>query len=289
MKKILTLLALLSFAVGGLMAQVVDAPVKVSNFHLLWRCITDNNNCAFYSDDVDDRRGGTVIIYNENLERIKEVNLPDDVLWVDYVSNEIPADPEFFKLSSSVFNTDDKFEYIVPVVSVVGHDDEGRPIEQTTGFMLKNEEGELLQTVNFPDNLCRNNYDFVPKFYDLGDVKYLKIEELRNNLDSYDYYELMYRIDGGVSAVLSLACPPMRVQARPTVAEASEPVTVSFDSDNVSRIEVVSVKGSIAGAFDVVPGEHTATIDTSRLGKGMYIINVVENGSRSENCKIIIR
>jgi len=295
MKKFLTLLVVSALTVGGLRAQVENTPVCIDGaIHLLPKPIVNNSQYVFYSDNDDkEHTAGKYLIYNKNLEVVKELDLPESMWRIFCVNQEILADSDPSCISQSVFNSDDNFEFILPVITQVeGTSNYYRM--RTTGFMLQNDKGETLQTVYFPNNFFWPVYDYGIDYdcilMDLGNVKYLKISNLIELVDDGErYYDLMYRLDSSGSSVLSLACPPMRVQAHPTVAGASEPVAVTFDSDNVSRIEVVSVKGSVAGTFGVTPGKHSATIDTSRLGKGMYIINVVENGTRSENCKIIIR
>lgn len=281
MKKFLTLLVVSALTVGGLRAQVENTPVCLNGYiQLMVPQLVNNNQSVFYNIEYKESTVGKCTIYNKNLRVLEEFNLPRGLQYMYYLNPLENVDEDEICLSQSLFNSDDNFEFISPIESTIS----GTEIHLNNGFVLKNDKGETLQTVYFPNNMVGS--DTYPRFMDLGDVKYLVIDVYNSQ---YESYTLFYSVNGDGSNILSLACPPMRVQARPTVAGASEPVTVTFDSSNVSRIEVVSVKGSVAGTFVVTPGEHSATIDTSRLGKGMYIINVVENGTRSENCKIIIR
>lgn len=256
-------------------AQIVDTPLKISGdaWPFLESVVMDNNKYAFYNLD-----GDKCYIYNDNIEIVKEISFsPENHLRINYLSTKWIAYIESQDFTQTLFNDDDKFEYLVEIF------DDGN--YEVTGFLLMNDEGETLQRVDFPKGFYM---DSDPAVLDLGEKMYL-VCTLDDDMYN-DSYQLFYRINkGGGSGVFTLACDPIKVDASPRMASKSEPITVTFDSDAVTRIEVVSVRGAVEAAFDVEAGAHSAIVDTSRLGKGMYIINVVADGVRSENCKVIIR
>lgn len=73
-------------------------------------------------------------------------------------------------LSQTIFNSDDKYEYLMPVISIVdGSFEEDRDGDgeidwrrtgataQMTGFKVMSETGDVLQTVSFPDGYTSSN------------------------------------------------------------------------------------------------------------------------------------
>ncbi len=92
-------------------------------------------------------------------------------------------------ITQTIFNSDDKYEYLMPVISIVNdsfeEDRDGDGVidyrgsattPKMTGIKVVSESGEVLQTINFPDGFTSFPSDY--KDYDLMKINnklYLKI------------------------------------------------------------------------------------------------------------------
>ncbi len=172
-------------------------------------------------------------------------------------------------LTQTLFNSDSHYEYML---------EDGK-----SGFKIVNDEGRILQTVNFP-----------PDYYD-GYIEY----NLWNINDEYFLFVdtwgsgdiLVYKINRSDSGTPLTYSGKMksRMAVSPRTARRSMPVTVSLDGDaDYSDIQLVDESGRTIMSMPV-NGQTSIVIETSSLRSGMYIVRATGDAGEQEACKIIIR
>ena len=164
----------------------------------------------------------------------------------------------------TLFNNDDKFEYIEDL------DD---------GFNIVSENGTKLQTIKFP-----NHNTYLHKVLSLDDKMYLIADDSENGC-SYAYP--ITRTATGVNSVGA----PKKLLVSPTVASRSEQISVEIGGDSSANreITVVNAAGQTVVHKKLAAGEKSVTIDSARLSRGMNIVKVSNGSEPAECCKIFIR
>jgi hypothetical protein len=127
----------------------------------------------------------------------------------------------------------------------------------------------------------------------LSDKAYLCLSVV-DDLDVTHYvktaYQLVYAIDKEKASVKSVGAP-IKTRVYPTTPERGTLVNIDLAEDSVSGgiINVTSVSGNVVMSQKFVAGTNHASIDTSSLNRGLYIVTVDNGKSSRENTKIIIR
>ncbi len=197
MKKIFSLLSTIAFFTIGAEAQNVDDNPILSDDATIRRVpaeFTSDGQVQFWMEKGQSKLGEKVVavFIDEDLNEKKRFDINGSV-WMRYKDlNQLYNISDGFYMCQTLFNTDDKYEYIEPVISVI--DDR----ERATGFKIIS-EGAILQTVNFPDGFACYYDDVDLTIIKIGNKLYLNIEEVYGS--DNEYYELMYKINPAASSV----------------------------------------------------------------------------------------
>jgi hypothetical protein len=191
-------------------------------------------------------------------------------------------------VTQTLFNNDAKYEYLMAVVEKVDGYSRG------TGFKVKSENGTTVASVKFPEGyVLYSLYDNDAYLLELDGVNYIIIKAYRPNHEEDDdelyYYNLVYKIDVSTSSVKQVGAP-IKVKVSPTIVERGEMINVALPEigANTGAINVVSTSGAVVFNQKVEAGTSQASIDTSSLQRGLYIVTI-DNGKTRESTKIIIR
>jgi hypothetical protein len=199
----------------------------------------------------------------------------------------------YLYVTQTLFNTDSNYEYISPIRSIVesNEEDEHWKSERqeviTTGFNIISEDGTILNSITYPDGYTALNNDVNYECISLNSKNYLKAYVWDEN---YNRYILLYAIDSSNSSIKSVGAP-IKVKVHPTVPQRGESVNVDLSEELTQGaiINVTSASGNVVMTQKVAAGTNRATIDTSSLQRGMYIVTVNNGKATRENTKIIIR
>lgn len=100
----------------------------------------------------DDSGTMTFHFYNDEFEEVKKLTIPQNVERIEYVDFDNNSTPEInFYASQTMFNKDEKFEYVLPI-------SEGEK-DNLVGFRIMSEDGTELQTIML-DVPSRDWYDW---------------------------------------------------------------------------------------------------------------------------------
>ena len=218
-------------------------------------------------------------------------------------------DYKTFYLSQTLFNNDDAYEYLMPVVTTEEsgvyyekrydyykeEDVDAIKVSGTTprvtGYKIMSDNGSTVATISFDSNFIFYNSD-TPDVIDLngnnGNI-YLAFDGyFQKSADETVRANVVYSIDSKTSAVRQVVMNTgMRVD--PTMARRSDVITVSLDgkSDKTRQVQVVNAAGKTLKRISVPAGQNTIRINANELSVGLNVVNV--DGDRGSATKIIVR
>lgn len=223
--------------------------------------------------------------------------------YVSYDDNSV-NNPAPVYLTQTLFNADKACEYLRPILStsrlpadyflLPGHEYPDGVIGQyisyqaaITGFEIMAEDGSVIQSVNFPENMQLIDGATEATILTIGGTTYLKFPV--REVKGYDYYgssyELLYRVDPSNSGVRSIGAPIPSTAVYPTTLRRGTPLNVSTGAD--ARCSVYDLNGRLRYAT-TVPADSPVQVPTSGLAPGMNIVNVTSPQSTTST-KIIVQ
>lgn len=195
---------------------------------------------------------------------------------------------EYILLTQTLFNDDEKYEYIrktwEPVTTTQSYDD--RMVVTTkhycTGFEIVSEDGKILQTIKFGAK-SKDTWNWC--IINLNDKVYLRIRW--SELDG-ESKEDWYRITPSSTSGLKRVNVPHGLTVMPTMAKRHETINVEVRESNQDRtVSIVGTGGQVVWQGTIHAGQKQLTVPASRLAKGVNVVNV--DGSNGESVKVIVR
>lgn len=234
----------------------------------------------------------SISIFDNRLNEVKQITSSTPILMCNFI-DEYRSGTRL-PVTQDVFSDDGKFEYIVGSrFDEWGHVLE-LAIKQDDGVVLANltlGEGENLNIFYYGDR------DGIPlDLINLGDGHwYLGLhiaKEVANSDDDAQYFIRLYSFEcGKISTSLKQVRDiPEKISASPVMPRRNEIVSVDISSvQSPTSLTVVSAAGQVVCSQNLHDGQKNASIDTSRLTSGLYIVRVANSNKEYENCRIIIR
>ena len=216
----------------------------------------------------------------------------------------------YLRVTQTLFNDDDKYEYLRPVysdgLSSIHMFNSWVSIDDTefylpyivkeyggrcSGFQVVNEDGSVLQTVNFdgsfvgggsPEDtdLIRIHGKLYLVFY--GDV----LDEANNTMNEAT---LVYALDRKSNQIKKVGEHIGNVNVYPRVADRSDQITVELnDNGDIREIQVVNANGQTEVRIPVKEGQKSITIPANQLGRGMNVVNAVGRKGHQSH-KVVVR
>ena len=236
-----------------------------------------NEPLAYIYDDNYD-----FVVYDKNFEEVKRFNSsfvqkkyewrdePIKIGAVDFSLYDFDtfADDGWFYLSQTLFNNDEKFEYIMPVINEENN---------YSGFEVKSEDGTVLSSITIDES----NYDCC-SILKLGDNVYLAVYYFNNKVG-------IYRIDRETSSLQKVkAVEGLNIQ--PRMPKRHEMVTVEMDevSSADRELQVVNAAGQTVDRVVVPAGSRQVQLSASHMSPGVNVIKVGGTDA-SGNYKIFVK
>ena len=246
-------------------------------------------------------------------ERKEEKSCELNVLSIYYQNFDTQAESNRFTLAQTLFNSDDKFEYIIPKLVltdisdyVVSMPSNGREIVLSRselisdydnptmkGLQVVSSDGTVLHDIDFMDGFYRdydeyNVYDNEIYGITIGGKDYLVIDGyMESNDEDEEDREcvLFYRINRQTNSLQEVKNVPVKMRAK---QQASTINVQLSNTTEPSELILTNSLGQIIGKKNVPAGENVATFKTS-MPKGMYNVTRVQNGKQIENGKILMK
>lgn len=235
----------------------------------------------------------SISIFDNSLNEVKQITSSNPILMCNFI-DEYRSGTRL-PVTQDVFSDDGKFEYIVGT----RFDKDGGHIVE---LAIKQDDGEVLA------NLTLGEREFLPIFYygdwdgipidliNLGDGHwYLGLhigKEAVNINNDTQYFIRLYSFEHGKisTSLKQVRDIPEKISASPVMPRRNEIVSVDISSvQSPISLTVVSAAGQVVCSQNLHDGQKNASIDTSRLTSGLYIVRVANSQKKSEICRIIIR
>ncbi len=215
-----------------------------------------------------------------------------------YLANydaDIVADDYTFFLTQTMFNNDDKYEYILPVceqgeagytneIDHVWHGNEQIAVKReihygtrTVRYDVMSEDGNVVMSI--PGNNIDDFFLYGGKLY--------AVVETENGEDG----ELsFYLIDSQTNSIQAVHSDLVKIFPRLAGRGSAITVETSGEAAGMRReVVVTTMDGRTVNRVTVPAGETTTRISTSRMAGGVYNFTVYGAGKKLENGKIVIR
>lgn len=287
MKKLFLLFAL---TVSGMaMGQTFVKRLPYNYFTLISKVVSYQENphiLAHYDE-------GAYAILDENFEVQKFIPVIEDdkhelcnVYLYDLDSSCTDSKDMIF--TQTLFNTDEKFEYVIAVYEGKVAGDEYNPWirRDYTGLEIKSESGETLSSITFDTPFI---YYLRLQFFKMGETIYLAVSGgAEDEGDSRPI--LVYRIDRESNSLQKVK-DMQRLNIMPRMPKRHEMVTVEMDEiSNVARkLVVVNAAGQVVDSVIVPAGSKQVQLSASRMSHGLNVIQLKDGTQTSNGYKIMVR
>lgn len=270
---------IIALACVGASAQVETTPVKLGEGGIYGIPESYSYNYTDHMVLVEfdyDKNAGDIRVYDEDINLVKEIKVAEEPLSLSYKNLSGDSDYATMYLTQTLFNNDEKFEYVVGI--------EADNNSGISGFKIVSEDGEVLQTVNFGMSSSEE-----VEIIEIGMNTYFAFMMKENN-DSWEYYINLYKINKSDDPTkVSVATAPVRISVSPRVAERNQDITVVAEGDGVREVVVTDAAGRIVYSTKAAAGQQTVKINSHRLSSGLNVVSVKSADGKNENCKVIVK
>lgn len=217
----------------------------------------------------------------------------------------------YFEASQTLFNDDDKFEYIIPkyVLSEKGssfnydvvnpggiYGEEPVEVKRSTvisekdklalvGFQVVSEDGSIIKDITFDNGFQANSAPHYVFIITIGEKTYMAFEGYENETSC----TLFYKIDRATSSINKVRIAPVQMSVSPTIVDRGVPINVTFADGNAdgSTIQVYSNNGIRIGSSTVPAGQSQTQIRVDGAAGMYHVIRTSAKGKGSQ--KIIVK
>lgn len=221
-------------------------------------------------------------------------------------SRTYPGASSSISLSQTLFNDDDKYEYIVPIVGESvswlserdrDGDDEIDCYEKyygyaTSGFNVVSEDGTILNTVKYDGGfvLQYESGNYFIYLVEINDKFHIITEGYIIDENNFTKREavLIYELDKQSNSIKKVATHVGMV-VHPTIASETEQITVDLSDENdANEIVIVGVSGQIVKRIPIQNGQKKITFNAQGLNKGLNVVNT-RGGKESLSQKFFVK
>lgn len=226
--------------------------------------------------------------------------MPTAIRYVDLDEATMVHDTEESYFTQTLFNDDEKYEYLMPDYSSMteeveedDRDGDGIIDYRYTYYYPKalriiNSDGEKVGSLDFSHEQSDTDYmellHWGGKFYFHGESEtYID--------DEFVYTQHFYLFDRNTTSVKKVDTPAM-FSIMPQVTKKHNPVEIEIAdeaSKNGGEIIVTDMNGREVYSRQVKQGERTLLMPVNRLSSGVYGVSYTTNGKRIETSKLIVR
>lgn len=265
---------------------VIPGTVLYSDGNMYW------TGSVFGIEDEYARYLASVSIFDNNLNEVKQITSSNPILMCNFI-DEYRSGTRL-PVTQDVFSDDGKFEYIVGT----RFDEDGGHIVE---LAIKQEDGKVLANLTLGEGeslpiFYYGDWDGIPiDLINLGDGHWylgLHISKDVANDVGPEYLIRLYSFEHGKisTSLKQVRDIPEKISASPVMPRRNEIVSVDISSvQSPTSLTVVNAAGQVVCSQNLHDGQKNASIDTSRLTSGLYIVRVANSQKKSEICRIIIR
>lgn len=220
-------------------------------------------------------------------------HIPNQFIY-NYDADIVTGDTRFF-FTQTMFNNDDKYEYIVPVYEMekdgstnetdfAWQGNERIAVKRKTHYYSKTVRHDVMSE---DGNVIMSIHAYILyRFFLYGGKVYVCTLEYTPDGKK----ESFYAIDAQTNAIQTVQADFVKIF--PRMAGRGESITVETAGEAAGQrreVVVTSMDGRIVSRVAVPAGETVTHINTSRMAGGVYNFTVYAGGKNIENGKIVIR
>lgn len=213
-------------------------------------------------------------------------------------------------LTQTLFNSDDKYEYLYFPHELSEEYDAGHYVtpdynnypsgtypEHKTfyqhplykSFNVMSEDGTILQTVTFPNGFEMIEY-ISAQIIQISDERYILCQGKMNDNATL----LIYKLNrSSVGASVEQVCAPIKVSAFPSIANRSQTITIQLSGENAdnsqTNLQVIDMQGKVLNQQTIPAGQTSTTIPANRLSNGMNLIKITQGSKNISTEKVIVK
>lgn len=280
MKK-LFILFLLALTNAGANAQISTTPIRVDGGlrGINKKFLYDPETPYIVSGNWYDS-AGEILILDKELNTVKSIPFTEKPISLHIYEMEENLSDYYMTLTQTLFNKDEKFEYIVGIPT------ENNDRYSVQGIKVVSEDGTVLQTIMYPN---KESIDEGLKIVVIGDCCYLRFSETEVIDGEYIDYYLLYKINQGADpSKVSISTEPVKVRAFPGVTSRHQDITVTCEGEGTREIIIRNSAGQVVYSTKIADGEQSVRINACNLSTGLNIVSVVGNHGKEESCKVIV-
>ena len=269
----------MALACIGANAQVETTPVTIGDAYIYGipdrYCYDRDEYLVAEIYEGDDAVGTKLCVYDKDLKLVKEIKSAEEIKSLFYTEVTNPSHC-FLPLTQTLFNDDEKFEYIVAIPSEESY--------YTKGIKIISDDGKVLQTLTFETNML--THDECMELIKIGGNLYLGFEAPESEGNTMNLYKINKSSD---PSKVSIATAPVRIKVSPRVAERGQDITVAAEGEGVREVVVTDAAGRVVYRTKADAGQQTVKINSQRLSSGLNVVSVKNADGKSENCKVIVK
>lgn len=222
-------------------------------------------------------------------------NNPLECLFLDY-DGSCPAE-QWFYTAQTLFNDDEKWEYVVPVYvqETIYGEPRVQSENETDGITLGrsasnaprvsklnivSEDGNVLYEILPPNGNTFVDVDEEYSLYRMNGKLYLGI-------DASESLYVIYQIDTKSNSIKVVRTEKGEGRFA-SVSDGTIQMRLD-DNEKGQDVQLSNMAGQVIGRNHIPAGEHSAQMNASGLSRGIYNLTLIQNGKVQKNQKIRVR
>lgn len=281
------------------------------DYRLRFEWDKENNNIELVCIERQTSYTGEWVKSTEKEEYDGEDYIYDAIMYSMTIGQPGYTYNDFAIATQTLFNNDEKWEFIRPIYSQVvrenyyddneqDRDGDGEIdykyteySDQLVGYEIVSEDGSVLATLTVEENDYCNPAIVI---WD-EDVYFATVIENVIERDEWGDYEyetfiVLYAIDRNTTNInrVNATAPAMRVS--PALANRNSTINVTLDGEAAARggeLIITDANGRTIGRNRVAAGQTSTTVSTNRMTSGAYNITLTDKGEKVDNARIIVK
>lgn len=244
-----------------------------SYFEIIPTFAAYNDEATLYLESESTDATCVYKLYTESFEEKGIVTFNGNVLGLAHYNTTNYFDDSSLYLTQTLFNDDADYEALIEVYD--------ETTQRITGVKaVKGNTGEVVTTFELPSEINTTDLDGWLYLYTTSTGKYFCIYT--------DSHALVYNISSTESGSVKSPILIEAIKIRPAIVTQGEEINIEV-SDN-TEIESVTVTDMKGATRRITPDadNHSASINSGRLAKGMHIVGV-ETANGTQSSKVIVR
>ena len=198
-------------------------------------------------------------------------------------SMDSEARDEYCQETTILYNFDESYVDCIKRQKVYSSD--------VTGFEIKQDNGNVIQSIRFPNGFSMNGYkkDVLASIVHIGEYYYLIMTGTIDEESAMLVYRINKRDGSGVEQVSE----PVKIGAYPNPASRNQTITIQLAGEKAgtapTELRITNLQGQVVGRCIMPAGEKKTTISSEKFVPGMNVINVLQGGKSVGKEKVIVK